>query len=90
MLYESLFNERKALQSPLQGYHMRQHGKILKNRSKKSFRMMFPDEFFRFFPEAPGTFPREDLKIFEGFLMPWSSGKLPGVILDEFSELHFS
>ena len=50
---------------------------------------MFSDDFFGFFPEAPGAFPKEDLKIFQGFLMPCSSGKLPGMILDEFGELHF-
>jgi len=50
---------------------------------------MFSDDFFGFFPEAPGAFPKEDLKIFQGFLMPCSSGKLPGMILDEFGKLHF-
>ena len=50
---------------------------------------MFSDDFGGFFLEAPGAFPREDFKIFEGFLMPCSSGKLPGMILDEFGELHF-
>ena len=85
----NVFNERECPRGRPQGQYMRQHGKIWKNRSKKSFRTMFSDDFFRFFPEAPGAFPREDLKIFEGFLMSWSSGKLPGMILDESGELHF-
>ena len=47
---------------------------------------MFSDEFFGFFPEAPGAFPMEDLKIFQGFfdaLELWeASWDDPGWILE--------
>ena len=76
MLYESLFNERKALESPRRDTTCASMGKFKKvgpkTRSERCFLMIFG-----FFPEAPGAFPKEDLKIFEGLLMPWTLGDAP-------------
>ena len=81
--------KERALEAPRRDNTCASMGKFEKIGPKSRLERCFLMIFFGFFPEAPGTFPREDLEIFESFLMPWSSGKLPGMILDEFGELHF-
>ena len=60
---------KKGPRVPPQGYHMRQHGKIWKNRSKKSFRTMFSDDFLKIFQCRSGGFQNhlcEDFSCFFG------------------------
>ena len=74
---DSCFQQKKSPRVPPQGQYMRQHGKIWKNTSKKSFRTMFSDEFFRFFPEAPRPSQGKIWRFLKVFRCPEAPGTIP-------------
>ena len=89
MLYESLFNERKALESPRRDNTCASMGKfekmLPKSRSERCF-WWFLEDFSNVVPEASRTI---SVKNFHVFWHLEASGKLPRMVLDEFGELHF-
>ena len=74
---DSCFQKKEGPRVPPQGQYMRQHGKIWKNTSKKSFRTMFSDEFFRFFPEAPRPSQGKIQRFLKVFWYPGAPGTIP-------------